>query len=290
MGIVSVKELGRTFEQEIKRFPVVRRRWVCVLSDDTTLDNPANEWGVMAATCGSAWGTAHPTFTDFKLRKVSMNEGFEGSPYHVEVIAEYGTVTAEDLLSPTARAAEWSAEARPGDVPALFFYDGNTTYPLTNSAYDYFPGLTTQESMVSIKVTKNFSGWPTGWFAAMNFVNSGTYFGCAAGTIKVNAINVSIEREEWGGGVVAFYRATAELLYRQSGWALQLPDVGWNFIADGQKRRAMVFDFENGEWVPSPNPIGLDGYGAPSPTGYPQILSRRVNPQTNFTSVFGATP
>jgi hypothetical protein len=219
-----------------------------------------------------------------------MNEGFEGSPYHVEVIAEYGNVTAEELLNPTARASEWSASARQGQVPALFFYDGSNTYPLTNSAYDFFPGLTTDESMVSITVTKNFAAWPTSWFGAMNGVNDATYFGCAAGTIKVNSVNVSIEREEFGGGVVAFYKATAELLYRQSGWALQLPDVGWNFTASGQKRRAMVFDFENSEWVPSPNPIGLNGSGAPSPTGYPAILVRRVNPEVSLVGVFGNPP
>jgi hypothetical protein len=124
----------------------------------------------------------------------------------------------------------------------------------------------------------------------MNGVNDATYFGCAAGTIKVNSVNVSIEREEFGGGVVAFYKATAELLYRQSGWALQLPDVGWNFTASGQKRRAMVFDFENSEWVPSPNPIGLNGSGAPSPTGYPAILVRRVNPEVSLVGVFGNPP
>jgi hypothetical protein len=290
MGIVSVKELGRTFEQEIKKFPIARRRWVCVLSDDTTVGNPTAEGSVLAATSGTAYGAAHPSFGDFKLRKVSMNEGFEGSPYHIEVIAEYGAVTEEDMLSPTARPAVWGAEARSGQVPALFFFDGGTAYPLTNSAYDFFPGLTTDESMVSMKVTKNFASWPTGWFSVMNHVNNAAYFGCEAGTIKVNSVNVSLEMEEWGGGVVKFYRATAELLYRQSGWALQLPDVGWNFIASGQKRRAMVFDFENSEWVPSPNPIGLDGSGGPSPTGYPEILIRPVNPEANLAGIFGATP
>jgi hypothetical protein len=206
------------------------------------------------------------------------------------VIAEYGTITDEDAMHPTNRPAVWGAEARQGQVPALFFYDNGTPYPLTNSAFDYFPGLTTDESMVSIKVTKNFGGWPNSWFGVMNHVNSSSYFGGPPGTIKVASVNVSYEMEEWGGNVVQFYRATAELMYRQSGWALQLPDVGWNFIAGGQKRRAMVFDFENSEWVPSPNPIGLDGSGGPSPTGYPEILIRPVNPEANLSSIFGSTP
>lgn len=92
-----------------------------------------------------------------------------------------------------------------------------------------------------------------------------------------------------GGAVVRFYRATAELLYRQSGWALMLPDIGYNFISGGQKRRAMVFDFENSEWVPSPNPVGLDGFGNLA-NGQPEILIRPVNPQVSFSALFGATP
>jgi hypothetical protein len=51
-----------------------------------------------------------------------------------------------------------------------------------------------------------------------------------------------------------------------------------------------VFDFENSEWVPSPNPIGLNGFGAPSPTGYPEILVRRVNPMASLSGVFGTPP
>lgn len=198
MGIASTKELARTFEQEIKRFPTARRRWVCVLTDDTTAGNPTTETQILAATSGSDWGTAHPTFPSFKLRKVSMQEGFEGSPYHVEVVAEYGTVTDEEALHPTSRPAVWTADARTGSVPALFYYDSNVPYPLTNSAGDFFPGLTTDESMVSAKITKNYGGWPSAWFSAMNCVNSASYFGCPPGTLKVAGINVSYEAEEWG--------------------------------------------------------------------------------------------
>jgi hypothetical protein len=88
---------------------------------------------------------------------------------------------------------------------------------------------------------------------------------------------------------VSYWQATAELHYRQSGHNLQLPDIGWNFLGGGQKRRAMVFDFENSEWIASPNPVGLDGSGGLT-LGVPAILNRRVNPEANFSSIFGTPP
>jgi hypothetical protein len=78
-------------------------------------------------------------------------------------------------------------------------------------------------------------------------------------------------------------------MYRQTGWVLQLPDVGWNYLSGGQKRRAMVFDFENGEWVASANPVGLDGSGNQT-SGQPAVLQRRVNQVANFTTLFGTPP
>jgi hypothetical protein len=77
-------------------------------------------------------------------------------------------------------------------------------------------------------------------------------------------------------------------MYRQTGWVLQLPDVGWNYLRDGQKRRAMVFDFENGEWVASANPVGL--YLGEQVSGQPDVLPRRVNQVANFTTLFGTPP
>jgi hypothetical protein len=88
---------------------------------------------------------------------------------------------------------------------------------------------------------------------------------------------------------VKFWDTTATIAFRQSGHNLLLPDVGYNFIGDGQKRRAMVFDFNNSEWIPSPNPVGLDGTGGLT-FGNPAVLNRRVNPEANFQTLFGTPP
>lgn len=293
MAIVSTKELPRTFEREITRAAILKRRWVCVLDDSTTNNAPVVFGDILTATGLSNWGAAHPDLTAWKFRKIAINEGYEGSPYHVEVVAEYGTVRDEEVLTPTSRPGVWSFEGSSGEFPALRYFSGSgngTTYPLTNSAFDFYPGLMTTESVVLMKVTKNFAAFPSGWYTANNCVNDATYFGCGAHTIRVAGIDTTYEYEEFGGSIVKFWKATATLAYRQSGHNLLLPDVGYNFIDGGQKRRAMVFDFQNSEWIPSPNPVGLNGSGGLNMTGNATVLNRRVNPEASFESVFGTPP
>lgn len=273
---------------------IAKRRFVCVLSDDTTTSGSTSFSEIVIACLGSlAWGQTHPDLAAWKFRKGWVNEGYEGSPYHVEAVFEYGTVRDEELLSPTSRPAIWNVEGGQGEVPALYYYSdsGNsTTYPLTNSAYDFFPGLTAEEAVARITIKKNFADFPTSWMAAMNHVNSALYFGMPPHTGKVSNVTTTYAYEEFGGSMVKYWDTTATVAFRQSGHNLQLPDVGYNFIEGGQKRRAMVFDFNNSEWLPSPNPIGLNGSGSPSATGNPAILVRRVNPETAFATLFGTPP
>jgi hypothetical protein len=293
MAIVSSKELARTFEREVGKPAIVKRRFVVVLSDDTLTTTRPTELEMVNSALGISgdvvYGVAHPTIGGWKSRKILINEGFENSPYHVEVVVEYGVVLANELLAPVDRAAVWQFEASAGDYPALFYYDGSTRYPLTNSAYDYFPGLMTQESIVRATVQKNFAAFPSSWYTANNKVNSDGYLGCNPGTLRVGGIATNYVTEVFGTSEVSYWSATATILYRESGHALRLPDIGWNFIDGGQKRRAMVFDFQNSEWVASPNPVGLNGSGAQT-GGAPAILERRVNPETSFVSIFGTAP
>lgn len=296
--IVSTKELARTFENEIgSTGGIARRRWVCNLSDDTlTAGGPPDINTILTATTGTAWGAYHPIHTLLRLRKLSVNERFEEDPYKLEVIGEYGLVTADELLTPTARAARWSFESKPGEVPALSYYDGSTQRPLTNSAFDYFPGLVTDESLVQVKVQKNFAAVPSLWLGLQNHVNNAVYLGCAIDTVKVVGVDVQYVTEEFGNALVNYYAATATLAYRQSSHRLLVPDIGFNFIDGGQKRRAMVFDFQNAEWVASPNPVGLDNNGGQT-LGAPAIRSMplgeiglRVNPRGDFANAFGTPP
>lgn len=305
MPIKSVVELPREFEAEISRPPVAVRRWVCNLTDDA-LSNPISDPDLVRATAtpNLTWGNYHPTWDWLRLRKVTASENYEGDPYKALVTAEYGVITPDEALPPHQRAPVWSSEAGSAEVPVLYYYSGagnETRLPLTNSAYDYFQGLTTPEAIVRVRVRKNYgipfnqispdinSVYPQTQINAINHLNNAAYGGNPAHTYKCTGVTTQLTYEVYGVGVYQYWDTVSELTFRQTGWNLQLPDVGFNFISGGQKRRAMVFDFQNGEWVASPNPVGLDGNGNQT-GGAPAILNRRVLPEANFTTIFGAVP
>jgi hypothetical protein len=288
VGVVSAIELARTVEEELGGTSRAIRRFACVLDDNTLAGNPPTETQITTACAIGAYGTAHPTMSAYNLRKVTINERFGDSPYHVEVVAEYNEVNAQELLDPTSRDAVWSFEATPSQIAALTYYDGSTLRPLVNSANDYLQGLVTDESMVTATVRKNYATFPSSQVNATNSVNSDTYLGVAAHRWKVIGGNVTRATEVILNTTYSFWAAEWKLQYRQTGWVLQIPDVGWNFLQGGQKRRCMVFDFENSEWVASPTPMPLSS--GQQTAGLPAILQRRVNPEANFTSLFGTIP
>jgi hypothetical protein len=294
MGIASSTELARTFENELGGSPKAVRTWAVTLADDTLQNNPTTHGAVITALSLDNYGAAHPDIPNayVGLRKVTVTERYSDSPYHILVVAEYGVISANELLNPTSRTAEWSFESKPSQVAALYYWDGTTKKSLTNSAFDYYEGLTTEELIVVAKVSKNYSSFSNlvPIINATNKINSGNYLGCAVHTWKVAGVQTSYVTEIYNNVANQYWRTTSELQYRQSKWNMFLPDVGWNFIADGQKRRAMVFDFENGEWVASPNPVSLDGQGNMNFTATPFINERRINEEADFSSLFGNPP
>jgi hypothetical protein len=292
--VVLTTELAREYDIDRVGDRVAKRTWVCTLSDDTLTAAPVETVAtqILDATGISVWGQEHPEYPSLNLRKYTLTERFGDSPYHVQLVAEYGLITNDELLTPTERAAQWSFEATQGQVPALYYYEGSgngTMYPLTNSAYDYFEGLVTEETMTKATMKKNYANFPTSLVSNTNSINNALWFGGPTHTWKITGVNAeyTVAFQNWA--VISYWATSVQLMYRQTGWKLQLPDVGWNFIAGGEKRRAMVFDFKNGEWVASPNPVALSG-GNINITGRPDILPRRVNPETNFSSLFPEVP
>jgi hypothetical protein len=70
-----------------------------------------------------------------------------------------------------------------------------------------------------------------------------------------------------------------------------LPDVGWNYLAAGEKERVWVKDSVTKEQVASASPRALTTAGAmKGDTEEPDILIRRVYPEANFASFFGTPP
>lgn len=300
MAVASSNELARTYETEIGGAPKAVRTWAVTLTNNTLANSPTTHAAVISHLGLDNYGAAHPEFDGLSssiflgMRKFTLTERFQDSPYHIQVVAEYGPVSSNELLAPTSRTSEWTFESQPSEVPALYYWDGSTRKPLVNSANDFYEGLTTLEQMVRATVRKNYADFdaangPLAILGATNKVNASTYLGTPAHTWKCAGVNTSYITEIHNGTVYQYWQTTSELQFRQSTWNLFLPDVGWNFLDGGQKRRAMVFDFQNGEWVASPNPVALDGSGGQS-SGLPFIHERRVLETANFTTLFGVPP
>lgn len=291
MPIQSWRELARTTEGEVRGTTTATRTFVLTLADNTLENNPPTEAEIISTLSLDNWGSLHPSLSFLGLRKLSITERHSDSPYHVQVVAEYGLLMPNDLESPIDRDAEWTFAAEPAQVPAFYYWDGTTRRPLVNSAKDYFEGLTTEEQIVRATIKKNYANFPAAQMRATNMINSGEYFGCPAHSWKVAGVNATQTVESYNNVRYYYWAATVELVYRESKWNLRIPDIGWNFIdaASGQKRRAMVFDFQNGEWVASANPVALDGNGQQS-SSFPYIHDFRVNYEANFSTLFGSPP
>jgi hypothetical protein len=290
MAILSWRELPRTFERRFGERFAAERRFVFTVDDSgTTLQTAAN-----TASVGTI-GHQHPEFP-LLAANFEYEESFEGSRYHSLLTVGYGGDILNDpdqFLAPTQRPAKWSFQTQGTTVPALFYFDqagNNSTLPLTNSSFDYFQGLTTDEAQCKVIIQENRVNFPSQRAIDLtNTINSQQWLNGDPYTWKCQGISGELKYEVFGETLVRYWSVTVELLYRQTGWRLLLPDIGFNFIANNQKRRAMVFDFENGEWVASPNPVGLDGNGGLT-LGAPAILERRVHREVNFNSFFASPP
>jgi hypothetical protein len=69
-----------------------------------------------------------------------------------------------------------------------------------------------------------------------------------------------------------------------------LPDVGFNYVEGGVKKRADV-EGPDGEQIPSANPIALNGSGGKrAGATLPAILTRRVYKRIGMSQYFGTPP
>lgn len=292
MGVLSSRELARTYETELRTVTSAQRRWIVICDDNAitapvTIQEVANHLGL------GDFCAAHPEYGWLGVRKFTFSENYENNPYHVLMVADYGFCSDNDKKIPSARDAEWAFELVTGEqVPALYFFSGsgnNTKKPLTNSANDYFEGLTFEETLTQARIVKNYTTRPDSVINAFGYVNSDTFAGAPAHHCRHAGSRIEKVSEAYGSVLYNYWRVESTVLFRSTSWNLLLPDVGWNYLASGQKRRGLVFDFENAEWVPSPNPVGLNGSGGQT-TGEPAILDRRVYPETSFVSLFGNPP
>lgn len=285
MSVHSWRELGRTATHLIGSSPEFERRFVATLND------PNTDASAVIAAIGCAHGAAHPELGVASCYDLQVNEQYEGNRYWVEVVAKYNIPEQEDQdLLPWQRPDIWKFQTQGVAVPALFYYDGTTQKPMTNSAGDYIEGVTVDEAQQKVTIQSNRQAFPSALAAAItNCVNDGSYLGFAQDCVKVQGISGERVVEAINGDDVPYWKITSELLCRQTGWALLIPDVGFNYIQGGQRKRATV-EGPDGV-IASANPVPLNGSGGMRPGGeFPAILNRRVYKRITMSTYFGTPP
>jgi len=289
MTVISYREvIPRTFSHKFGEAPTAERKFV------VTVDVPTATQDIISAV-GITHTAAHPEYAYLVMLDASLTET---DRHHVEITYRYELPKQEDLdPNPLARPDVWSFSTGGAQVPALVYYSGSgnaTKKPLQNSAKDYFEGLTVNEAEVRCSIAGNRSAFPLASAAAVtNSVNSATYLGGAAHTWFCAGIGGQQATEVVNGAEVRYWQITVELVFRASGHNLLLPDVGWNYIEGGEKKRAWVWAEVDGtkEKVPSGSPRPLTNAGAlKADTEEPDILTRRVYPEVAFATYFGTPP
>lgn len=212
--------------------------------------------------------------------------------FQATVTAQYEVRDDDDQsLAPWDRRDIWKFATQGVAVPALTYIDGGVTKPLVNSAGDYFEGLMVDEAQQKVTITGNRQSFPSALAASItNCVNSGTFLGFPARHVKVQGISGEIASEVVDEQTYFYWKITSELLCRQTGWDLLLPDIGFNFLEGGVKKRAFV-EGPDGENVASTNAVGLNGTGGLAGEGnLPAILTRQIYRTINMSQFFGTPP
>jgi hypothetical protein len=283
MAVLSYREvLPRTFQHRFGESPTAEMKFV------VTVDEPTPTQQVIGAV-GYVHGASHPEYPYLLMLDGSVTES---DRFHAEVTLRFEVPKQEEFdPNPLARPDVWSFSTGGAQVPALTCYDGNTQKPLVNSAKTYFPGLTTLEAEVRATVAWNRAVFPASVAAAVtNCVNSEAYLWGGPHTWLCAGISAQQTTEVVNDVEVRYWQGTSELVYRASSHDLYLPNVGFEYLEDGELKQAWVKD-RNGQEVPSALPRALNPDGSLKAAGQePDILVRQMYREVNFSSYFGTPP
>ena len=291
MGIVSVTELAAVSgERQFGEAPKFSRQWV------VEVDSPTTSQTDISNAPGVAFLDSHPEAGYSRAMQVRV-DNYSGSKWHYAVSWTYEIPKVENTTpNPLSRPDVWKFSTSGMSIPALWYYDSsNTRKALVNSAGDFFEGATTDLSMLNVHISGNRSTFSYALAtAATNTLNNAAYLGGAQYTWKCDGIAGEQAVEVVGDAELRYWKVEVQLSYRPDGWPLLLPNVGFNFVSGGQKKRAYVIDSATGDQVAAsnPQPLNSDGtlqtsYGEGNP---PIIVTRRVHAATDFASLFGTPP
>jgi len=289
MSIVAFREvIPRTFSHRFGESPTAEIKY------HVTVSAPVPTQTVLDAIA-IKHGTPHPEYIYLLCSEGAVTEL---DRFHVEVTYSYSVPaigTEDSSPNPLARADIWSFSTGGAAVPALAYFHGSGNgdlRALVNSAYDFFEGAMTEESELRATISGNRSQFPVGLAAQVtNCVNSDAYLGAQQYQWKCQGISGQQQVEVVNGAEIKYWSVSVELAFRQSGWRLMLPNVGYNYLEGSQQKRAYVIDPDSGDKVASSNPVALNNNGSLKSAGTaPDILYRRVHREVSFQPFFGTPP
>jgi hypothetical protein len=289
MPVLTFREvIPRTFSHRFGESPTAEIKYHLTTDGPVTTQEALN-------TVGIFHGTPHPEYGYLLCNEGALNEL---DRFHVEITYSYSVPaigTADSDPNPLARADIWSFSTGGSAVPALSYFHGSgngDVRVLVNSAFDFFEGAMTEESELRATISGNRAAFPVGVAAAVtNCVNADAFLGAQAYQWKCGGISGQQQVEVVNGAEIKYWSVSVELAFRQSGWRLMLPNVGYNYLEGSQQKRAYVIDPDSGDKVACSNPVALNDNGSLKSAGTaPDILYRRVHREVNFTPLFGTPP
>jgi hypothetical protein len=289
MPVLSYREvIPRTFSHKFGESPTAEIKY------HLTTDGPVSTQDALN-TVGIFHGTPHPEYGYLLCDNGDLNEL---DRYHVEITYSYSVPaigTEDSDPNPLARADIWSFSTGGAAVPALAYFHGSgngDVRALVNSAFDFFEGAMTEESELRATISGNRAVFPVGVATQVtNCVNLDAYLGAQQYQWKCQGVSGQQQVEVVNGVEIKYWSVSVELAYRQSGWRLMLPNVGYNYLEGSERKRAYVIDSDSGDKVASSNPVALNDNGSLKGSGTaPDILYRRVHREVNFQPFFGTPP
>lgn len=295
MAVVSTRELGRSFSHRFGESPTAQIRVAFLLDGATPTQS-------ILGSGGYFHGTPHP---EYAYLLCTDGQVTESSAYQAEAVYSFATPavgTAGFEPSPLARADVWSFSTSGVAIPAFRHYNGtgnSDIKPLINSAGDIIEGAQGIEGELRVSIAGNRATFPAAnAIAVTGALNADNYLGAAPYQWQCLGISGQPTTEVVNGAQVTYWQVTAELTYKQSGYSLYLPNVGWNYISGSgsNKKKERCYVFEGNDQVPSANVMALNEDGSIrfntdfTGSGAPTILQRRVNPAVNFATYFGTPP
>jgi hypothetical protein len=296
MAVKSTTELAAiSATQTFGEVPKLQRQWVVEVDDPTTSHSVISK-GAKDGTKEISFLDPHPNAA-YSLAMDCKVDNYNGSKWHYLVTWNYEVPKqANTAAGPLSRPDIWKFTTGGMAIPAMWYYDANDNRKaLVNSAGDFFEGAMTELSTLSAHISGNRQSFDFGRAtSSTNILNNGIYLGGAQYTWKCDGISGEPAVEIVNDSEVRYWKVEVTLTYRPDGWPLLLPNVGYNFVSGGVKKRAYVIDAESGDKVAAanPQPLNSDGslqtsYGESNP---PIIITRRVNASGDFTQLFGTPP